>query len=261
MSRSEITDLSERIDITKLRPQGDYILLEVMERDRSANGLILPSKEKTECLYGKVLATGPGEYSPRTGEVFPMNIKPGDILMSVQYMGEKVQAVGKKYRLLREHGVWAKLKIDFKSEGDWEITAIEPYRDHILLKMDKEEKSLSGRVFLPANPQAMFRMATLVSAGPGPRDKNTGVTSDMGLSKGDRLIVLRYAGCIVRINGVEHRVASWNDVEGVMDASSIVDVITDPNAFPKPVDDYEVIPDEHIAELNKKTIVDSGGTV
>lgn len=258
MSRSEITDLSEKIDITKVQPIRDYILLEVMERNRSAAGLILPHKEKTECLYGKVLAVGPGEYSSRTGEVFPIGVKPGDIIMSVQYMGEKVQTIGKKYRLLREHGIWAKLKIDYRGEGNWDILEIEPYRDHLVVKMDSEEKSLTGRLLLPDNPQVMFRMATLVSAGPGPRDPKTGVVSSMGLNQGDRLIVLRYAGCIVKTKGGEMRVASFADVEGVIDASSVVDVIADRNAHNKPVDDYEVIPDAELDELNTKILKDDG---
>lgn len=257
MSR-DIVDLAERIDISEVRPIRDYILLEVIERTRSASGLILPKAETTECLYGKVLAIGPGESSPRTGEVFHMDIKPGDYIMSVQYMGEKIQTLGKKYRLLREHGVWAKLKIEQTSNGSWDILEIQPYRDHIVVKMDGEEKNLKGNLFLPSNPQTMFRMATLVSAGPGPRDQKTGVVSDMGLSIGDRLVVLRYAGCIVKTRKAEFRVASFQDVEGVIDGSSVVDVLADPTKFQKPVDDYEVIPDVEFDEMNKKTLMDDG---
>lgn len=257
MVRSVIQDFSGKLDISKVKPYGDHILLEVLERNRSANGLILPDKEKTECLYGRVLATGPGETSPRTGETFPMDIQVGDIIMSVQYMGEKVVALGKKYRLLREHGVWAKLKVKFKTDEDWEIEEIYPYRDHLTVKMDAEEKSIKGHIFLPSNPQAMFRMATMVAAGPGTRDKNTGVVTGMGLATGDRLIVLRYAGCIVRVNGKEQRVASWDDIQGVMDPNSVVDVIADPNTHPTPVDNYDVVSDAEIGELNYKTLRDS----
>lgn len=257
MVRSIIEDFSGKLDVSKIQPYGDYILLEVLERNRSVAGLILPDKEKTECLYGRVLAVGPGEFSPRTGEVFPMDIKVGDILMSVQYMGEKVTALGKKFRLLREHGVWAKLKVNFKSDEDWEIEEITPYRDHLVVKMDGEEKSISGKVFLPSNPQAMFRMASLVSSGPGPRDKNTGVVSGMGLTEGDRLIVLRYAGCVVRIKGKEHRVASFDDIQGIMDPVSVVDCIADPNTHPQAADNYDVMSDGEIGELNYKTLRDS----
>lgn len=259
MPRSETLDLTGHIDVSKLRPLNDYILLEIMERNRSAGGLILPDKEKTECLFGKVLAVGPGECSPRTGEVFPMDIKPGDILMSVQYMGEKVTTLGKKYRLLREHGVWGKLKIDYKGEGNWDITEIQPYRDHLLLKMDDEEMNLKKNLFLPSNPQVMFRMATLITAGPGPRDQKTGVVSAMRLSTGDRVITLRYAGCIVKIKGVEHRMASFADIEGVMQ-DGIVDVLADPMTHPKPGDDYSVVPESHLDDLTAKILRDNGAS-
>ena len=258
MARELVTDLAGTLDVSKIRPCRDYILFEVMERNRSAAGLILPGKEKTECLFGKVIAVGPGEESPRTGEVFPMDIKPGDIIVSVQYMGEKIQTIGKNYRLLREHGVWAKIKINFKKEGDWEITDIEPYRNHILVKMDSDEKSLKGGVYLPSNPQVMFRMATLAKAGPGPRDTKTGAVSSMGMTAGDRLIVMRFAGCIIRLNGVEHRLASDQDVEGVMESGSVVDVFADPTQHPKPVDDYEVMPDGHLDDLTEKILKDGG---
>lgn len=259
MSRNEIVDLSGKLDVSKIKPYGDYILLEILERNRSAGGLIIPGKEKTECLYGRVIAIGPGEYSPRTGEVYPIGVKPGDIVMSVQYMGEKIQAIGKQYRLIREHGIWAKLSIETRGEHDWEIIDLEPYRDRILLKMDAEEKSLKGHVYLPSNPQAMFRLATLVKSGPGSRNKKTGVVSPVNMISGERLIVMRYAGCVVRINGVEHRVASSDDVEGVITKDTVVDVIADPNKHPQPVDNYDVIPDEQFTEWNKKTIMDSGG--
>jgi len=259
MGGTIVTDLVGKLDVSKIKPLRDYILFEVMDRNRSAGGLIIPGKEKTECLYGRVIATGPGEESPRTGEVFPMDIKPGDIIVSVQYMGEKIQTIGKKYRLLREHGVWAKIKIDYRKEGDWDITDIEPYRNHILVRMDSDEKNLKGNVYLPANPQVMFRMATLVKSGPGLRDPKTGVVSSMGVNAGDRVVILRFAGCIIRVKGIEHRLASGEDVEGVMDAGSVVDVFADPTAHPKPVDDYEVVPESHLDDLTEKILKDSGG--
>jgi co-chaperonin GroES (HSP10) len=260
MPRSVISDTSIEIPIDELRPIADHVLIEVIERRVSASGLILPKAETTECLYGKVLAVGEGETNPATGTVHPIGVKPGDYIMSVQYMGEKVEAIGKKYRLLREHGIWAKVDLKFKAEWDWSIERLEPYRDHVLLKMAAEEKSLKGHIFLPANPQAQYRVAEIVSVGPGRRmPKAEKVTPIQGVEKGDKVICLRYAGCVVRMGNVEYRLANEEDLEAVMPPDGEVDVLMRADAMPKPVDDYDVIPDSHLEELNKKTVIDSGG--
>ena len=260
MPRSVISDLALDIPMDALRPIGDNILIEVIERRVSSSGLVLPKAETTECLYGRVIAVGEGETNPATGTVHSAKVKPGDYIMSVQYMGEKVEAIGKKYRLLREHGIWAKVDLKFKTETDWSIEKLEPYRDHVLLKMAGEEKNLNGRIFLPANPQTMFRVAEIVSVGPGKRmPKAETITPVQGVQKGDKVICMRYAGCVVRMGGVEYRLASEADLEGVLPSDAEVDVLMRAGAMPKPVDDYDVIPDSHLDELNKKTVMDSGG--
>lgn len=258
MPRTVISDLSLELPIESMKPIGDHVLIEVIERRISGTGIILPKAESTECLYGRVIAVGEGETNPANGRVFPIGVKPGDIIMSVQYMGEKLESIGKKYRLLREHGIWAVLKLKFKSETDWIIEEIEPYRDHLLLKMAAEEKSFNGDIYLPSNPQAMFRLADVVQVGPGKRMPKADVVTPIdGVKAGDKVICLRYAGCIVRMKAVEYRLATEDDLQGIVEGHD-VDVLAT-GALPKPVDDYEVIPESHLDELNAKTLRDSGG--
>lgn len=257
MPRGVISDLAYKLEVDEIQPCADHILIEVLERNRSAAGLILPQKEKTECLYGRVIRTGLGEMNPVTGEVYPMGVKPGDVIMSVQYMGEKIQAVGKKYKLLREHGIWATLKLKVKSELDWEIEELTPYRDHLTLKMDSEEKSLKGRIFLPDNPQVMYRLADVVQVGPGVRNLKSGIVSPIDMKKGDRVICLRYAGCIVRVKGLEYRLASEQDIEAIVEGDG-VDVLAGQDSLPKPSDDYNVIPEAELDGLNTKLLRDAG---
>ena len=260
MPRSVISDIALEIPMDELKPIGDYVLIEVIERRISGAGIILPKAETTASLYGKVIRVGPGETNPRTGKVHPIGVKPGDYIMSVQYMGEKVEAIGKKFRLLREHGIWAKVKLKFKTETDWGIEELEPYRDHLLLKMDAEEKSLGGAVYLPSNPQAQFRVAEVVTIGPGKRMPKADIITPIdGVSKGDKVICLRYAGCVVRMNKTEYRLATEDDLQAVLPEAVEVDVLPREESLPKPVDNYDVIPESHLDELNKKTIMDSGG--
>ena len=262
MPHSLISDLGQKLPIEKFQPTQDHVLFEVLTRRKSKLGLILPKEEKTECLYGRVLKVGPGEMNRETGTTYPIGVKPGDIIMSVQYMGEKVQAVGKNYRLLREHGIWAKLEIDRKSETDWDITSIHPYADKLLVDLDREEKSIQGHIFLPNNPQAMYRRAKVVATGPGKRKNTTGVVIPSDLKPGDNIVCMRYSGCVVHVKGVEYRLMQEEDAVAIIDGDiAKVDCIAGQHALAKPVDDYEVIPDSHLAELNRKTIMDNGGKV
>lgn len=258
MSRSLISDIAYKLPMESLKPIQDHILIEEIERRVSGVGILLPKAETTECLYGRVLATGEGEVNPSTGMTHPIGVKPGDIIMSVQYMGQKIEAHGKKYRLLREHGIWAVVKLKFKTETDWSIEELHPYRDHLLLKMAAEEKSFNGDIFLPSNPQAMFRLADVIKLGPGKRmPKADSVTPFDGVKEGDKVICLRYAGCVVRIKAVEYRLASEDDLQGIVEGHD-VDVLVTGN-IPQPVDNYDVIPESHLDELNAKTLRDSGG--
>jgi chaperonin GroES len=259
MPRSLISDVAYKLpDPKEIAPLADYILVEVLDRGYSKTGLIIPGNEKSECLYGRVVRLGQGEYNPESGRIYPIALKEGDIIMSVQYMGEKVQAVGKKYKLIRDHGIWARLILSMKSETDWEIAELFPYRDHILVKMDSEEKTLKGHLFMPSNPQAMYRVAEVVSIGPGARKQKADKPTPVSVKPGDKAICMRYAGCIVRVKGVEYRLVSEEDIEAVIEGG-VVDVIAGQDKLAKPVDDYEVIPESHLDELNQKTLVDSGG--
>lgn len=261
MRRNPVIDaMTSAFEVDEIQPIGDYVLVEVLERNRSKIGLILPAKEKTECLYGRVLATGPGETHQITGQVFPLGVKPGDIVMSVQYMGEKVQAIGKKYKLIRDHGIWAKLTLTVRSEFDWDIDAIAPYRDHVLLRMDSEEHARKGgKLLMPSNPQFMYRAADVLKVGPGYRRvKADRVSPVEGIKPGDQVVCMRYAGCIVRLGKEDLRLASEEDCEAVV-TDGLVDVMAGQDRLAKPVDDYEVIPESHLDELNRKTVLDSGG--
>jgi hypothetical protein len=79
-----------------------------------------------------------------------------------------------------------------------------------------------------------------------------------GIAVGDRVVCLRYAGCILKMKGIEYRMASEDDIQAVANEGD-VDTLAGQDHLPRPVDDYSVIPDSHLDELNRKTLIDSGG--
>lgn len=224
MSRTEIEDRNTRFEIDEIRPISDHILVEVIERGISEGGFWLPKGEKTECCYGRALKVGPGAVASSTGELMPVDIAPGDLVVSMQYAGERIVKGGKKYRLVRENGIWAKLKMDLESRSKT-ITEITPYSDHIVVRFDKEEKTLAGHLFLPSNPQTMFRTATIVSVGPGIRSPKTGALIRNSVSPGERVICMRYSGAQIWCGKEELRLQQDVDLLAVIGAGDKVDVI------------------------------------
>ena len=208
---------------TDIRPVQDLIYAEIVERRGMASGIILPGVEQTSNCYAKVLAVGRGEINPVTGEVYEPCVKVGEHFLTMKYMGERREIEGGKKLMLREHGIWAKIKLEPKGAG-FDVTDLEPMSNHLLVSMDKEEKNLSGAVYLPTDPQTKFRLADVVKVGPGKRNLKSGVRAPIGVAAGDRVICMRYAGCNVKIKGVEYRLLNEMDLEAVVEKDAEVDL-------------------------------------
>ena len=162
MSRIDVTDVNQKVDISEIRPLADQMLVEIIRRDRRASGIIIPGGEKSESTYAKVLAHGPG-LMDESARVHPLGVKVGDTVIIMDYAGARINLVGgDKYRVIRDQGIWAKITLD----KNLMITECSPYSDHILVRMAKDEKTLSGRLFIPENPQTKFRIAEVLPLAP-----------------------------------------------------------------------------------------------
>ncbi len=94
----------------KLQPLGDRILVKPLAKEEvTRGGIVLPDTVKEKPQEGEVIAVGTGKRSDK-GEVIPMDIKVGDVVLYAKYGGTEIKLEGEDYMILRESDVLAKRK-------------------------------------------------------------------------------------------------------------------------------------------------------
>ena len=93
-----------------LKPLDDRIVVRPNEaEERTASGLVIPDTAKEKPQQGEVLAVGPGRRAD-SGELIPLDIKPGDTVLYSKYGGTEVTVDGEDLLVLSGRDVLAKVK-------------------------------------------------------------------------------------------------------------------------------------------------------
>jgi len=101
-----------------LKPLGDrLIVLPLEEEQTTATGIVLPDTAVERPQRGNVVAAGPGERSRETGEIIPLEVEEGDIVVFSKYGGTDIKIDGEDYLILRESDVLAKVVGDREPVG------------------------------------------------------------------------------------------------------------------------------------------------
>ena len=91
----------------KLRPLGDRVLVEPIEREEiTASGIYVPETAKERPQEGMVVAVGPGRKDD-DGKLVSMDVKKGDRVLYAKYGGTEVKLEDKKYLILKETDILA----------------------------------------------------------------------------------------------------------------------------------------------------------
>ncbi len=94
-----------------LQPLDDRIVVRPGEsEERTASGIVLPDTAKEKPQQGEVLAVGPGRRADNTGELIPLDIQVGDVVLYSKYGGTEVTADGEDLLVLSSRDVLAKVK-------------------------------------------------------------------------------------------------------------------------------------------------------
>src|SRR5881392_323738 len=73
---------------TKLKPLGSRVVIKALEREEiTKSGIVLPDTAKEKPQEGRVLAVGPGDRHPDTGQRIPVDLKEGDRVLFQKYAG------------------------------------------------------------------------------------------------------------------------------------------------------------------------------
>ena len=96
--------------VSKIQPLGERVLVKPIAREEvSKGGIVLPDTVKEKPQEGEVLAVGSGKRSEK-GEVIPMEVKVGDIVLYAKYGGTEIKLDGEDLIILRESDILAKKK-------------------------------------------------------------------------------------------------------------------------------------------------------
>ncbi len=93
-----------------LQPLGDRIVVRSAEaEEKTASGLVIPDTAKEKPQQGEVLAVGPGARSENTGEVIPVDVEVGDMVVYSKYGGTEIEVDGEDLLILSARDVLAKM--------------------------------------------------------------------------------------------------------------------------------------------------------
>lgn len=77
--------------------------------EKSAGGIIIPDTAKEKPQKGTVVAVGKGKYAEQTGNLIPVAVKEGDVIMYGKYGGTEITINGEDYLIMRASDILIKL--------------------------------------------------------------------------------------------------------------------------------------------------------
>ncbi len=91
-----------------LKPLDDRIVVRPREAEEmTVSGIVIPDTAKEKPQQGDVLAVGPGRRSDQTGEIIPMDVKAGDVVVYSKYGGTEITIDGEDLLILNGRDVLA----------------------------------------------------------------------------------------------------------------------------------------------------------
>jgi chaperonin GroES len=83
-------------------PLYDRVLVKRIEaEERTSAGIIIPDTAREKPQQGVVVATGPGGRD-RSGNLLPLDVKPGDRVLFGKWFGTEVKIDGIEYLIMKE---------------------------------------------------------------------------------------------------------------------------------------------------------------
>ncbi|MFI5053208.1 MAG: co-chaperone GroES [Acidimicrobiia bacterium] len=93
-----------------LQPLEDRIVVRPGEAEEmTVSGLVIPDTAKEKPQQGEVLAVGPGRRSDQTGDLIPVDVSAGDVVLYSKYGGTEITVDGEDLLVLSSRDVLAKV--------------------------------------------------------------------------------------------------------------------------------------------------------
>ena len=92
---------------------------------------------------------------------------------------------------------------------------VNPLADRILVRRLEEEETKRGGIIIPDTAKEKPQQGEVVAVGPGKLDEK-GNRIQPEVKKGDRILMSKYAGTEVKIDGEEYVIMREDDVLGII---------------------------------------------
>ncbi len=93
---------------------------------------------------------------------------------------------------------------------------VHPLYDRVLLKRLEEQEVKRGGIIIPDTAKEKPQEAEIIEAGKG-RVNDEGKTIPLAVKKGDRVLIGKYSGTEVTIDGVEHVIVREEEILAVIE--------------------------------------------
>jgi len=93
---------------------------------------------------------------------------------------------------------------------------VRPLADRILVKREDPAETVKGGIIIPDTAKEKPQEGKIINIGPGRLDEN-GKRVPLEVKKGDRVLIGKYAGTEVKIDGDEHIIMREDDVLAVLE--------------------------------------------
>jgi chaperonin GroES len=90
----------------KGRLLGDNVLVKLEDaKEVKVGGIIIPDTAKEKPQEGTVVLVGPGKTT-KSGQIIPMNVKEGEVVLFEKYAGKEVKIDDQKYIIISEENIF-----------------------------------------------------------------------------------------------------------------------------------------------------------
>ena len=92
---------------------------------------------------------------------------------------------------------------------------VKPLADRILVKRLEDKEVSKGGIIIPDTAKEKPMQGKVVEVGPGKRDEN-GKRIDLEVKKGDKVLISKYSGTEVKLEGDEYIILREDDILGIV---------------------------------------------
>ena len=93
--------------------------------------------------------------------------------------------------------------------------SIKPLADRVVLRFVEAEETTKSGIILAAAAKEKPQVAEVVAVGPGGNVEGKDIT--MYVKVGDKVLITRYGGTEVKLDGVEYTIVRQNDILAVVE--------------------------------------------